>query len=833
MEQDKTVRDLFAEMAVQLERITSETPSIESDDSAVAFVHDSPTPQANTTQDSVAAQGSVSAAFQDCDAPKFDIDPFTTTHPSSLHFFPQLTTDGHESDGEPTSPVSLVPPVPHPPLLPSNLENKASNPPALSPKSPRQNTSSRWTTTQVPRPPVRSTEVPSTPGGGDSEEYFPTASHTVSSGSTNADKRATDVTPIATSKLGLVVNEPREDSTLESDSTSDSTDASESPTDVTPIGTSRLKLLVNEPREDSTLESDSTSDSTDASESPTDVTPIGTSRLKLLVNEPREDSTDASESPKDVTPTARPRRLRLFCKPKTDADSIPSTVPSDPVSSEHLSSPTKPGDQSSNMDPPRPSAESTSYESSSDYEASTSINATSEVPATSESPKPHSSSDEAPSRDAGYLSPLNFVPSTPPNPEMNPSLDPSMDPSMDPYMDPYQPTDSAVMPGTTLFEDPNVLPSTFTYPEETPDYSSAPIDPMGVYTPEQYARILASEQEVLREMADPHTDTPTYVYGRRVEQHYTTVADLDRIFAEMEAASTGIDILQPEYWAAIGRDLPGPSQPGALESNQPAHAQSASETLQSVEEAEPGSAKKRARHNSPEIKSSSPELSSTISVRTSVSNQRRSTSSKTKTASPPPASISTRRHSKNQAATPPAPTSASSRRRSKNKKKTEVATPEVPVTVSPRRLRSSDVMPSSSTKKTTKGNATPESWETAPTADKMMSQMKESSMSWTDITNAWNENRNESDDEMTWRALSKRWGRIKDRIGPWPGFDEVLLDTLGTFDPKLDDDDFAQIAEEVSSGLGWDVSSAACHVRYEALKEAGKIDVKGKGRARK
>ncbi|KAJ5968248.1 hypothetical protein N7501_004496 [Penicillium viridicatum] len=819
MEQDKTVRDLFAELAVQLERETSETPSIESDDSAVAFVHDSPTPQGNTAQDSVAAQGSVSAAFQDSDAPRFDIDPSTTTHPSSLHFFPRLTTDGHESDGESTSPVSLLPPVPHPPLLPSSLENKASNPPALSPKSPRQNTSSPWTTTQVPSTPVRSTGVPSTPGGGDSEEYFPTASHTVSSGnnprssiptrdcqstntgSTNADKRATDVTPIATSESGLVVNEPLEDSTLDSDTTSDSTDTSESPTDVTPIATSRLKLLVNEPREDFTPESDTTSDSTDACESPTDVTPI-----------------------------ARPRRLRLFCKPKTDADSIPSTVPSEPVSSEHLSSPTKPGNQSSNMDPPRPSAESTSYESSSDYEASTSINATSELPATSESPKPRSSSDEAPSRDAGYLSPLNFVPSTPTNPGINPSLDPSMDPSMDPYMDPYQPTDSAVMPETTLFEDPNVLPSTFTYPEETPDYSSVPIDPMGVYTPEQYARILASEQEVLREMADPHTDTPTYVYGRRVEQHYTTVADLDLIFAEMEAASTGIDILQPEYWAAIGRDLPGPSQPGALESNQPAHAQSASETLESVEEAEPGSAKKRARHRSPEIKSSSPELSTTVSVRTSVSNQRRSTSSKTKTASPPPASISTRRHFKNQAVTPPAPTSASSRRRSKNKAKTEVPTP---VTVSPRRLRSSDVMPSSSTKKTTKGNATPESWETAPTADKMMSQMKESSMSWTDITNAWNENRNESDDEMTWRALSKRWGRIKDRIGPWPGFDEVLLDTLGTFDPKLDDDDFAQIAEEVSSGLGWDVSSAACHVRYMALKGSGKIDVKGKGRARK
>lgn len=526
---------------------------------------------------------------------------------------------------------------------------------------------------------------------------------------------------------------------------------------MTPIATSRLKLLVNKPPKDSTLESDTSSD-----------------------------SENASESPKDVTPTATPR-LKLFHKPKSrqsTRDSIPSTVPSDPVSSEHLSSPTHTGNQSSNMDPSNPSAESTSHESSSDYEASASINATSELPATSESPKPSpgSSSDEAPSRDAGYLSPLNFVPSTPPNPAMNPSLDPSMDPSMDPYMDPYQPSDSAVMPGITSFEDPNVLPSTFTYPEEIPDYSGVPIDPMGVYTPEQYARILASEQEVLREMADPHTDTPTYtyVYGRRVEPHYTTVADLDRIFAEMEAASTGLDILQPEYWAAIGRDLPGPSQPGTLESNQPAHAQSKSETLESVEEteAEPGSAKKRARHSSPKEESSTPELSTTISVRTSVSNQRRSTSPKTKTVSPSPPSTSTRRHSKDQAATPPAPTSASSRRRSKNKAKTDTATSEVPVTVSPRRLRSSDVMPSSSTKKNSKGNATPESWETAPTADKMMSQMKESSMPWTDITTAWNENRNESDDEMTWRALSKRWGRIRDRIGPWPGFDVRINLTL-------------------------------------------------------
>jgi hypothetical protein len=343
------------------------------------------------------------------------------------------------------------------------------------------------------------------------------------------------------------------------------------------------------------------------------------------------------------------------------------------------------------------------------------------------------------------------------------------------------------------------------YPEETPDQSNWTIDPMGVYTPEEYGRILASEQEVLREMADPHTDISTYLYSQTEEPyyttivnldrdtdisthlysqteepHYTTMDDLDRIFAEMEDTTAGIDFLQPEYWAAIGRDQPSPSQPGALESDQLPQAATTSETLQSVEEADLGSVTKRARHSSPKMKSSSPELSSTLSVQTSVSMQPRRASSKAKSTTPPATSASKRRRSKNQSVTP-APTSSSSRRRSKASIKTETATPEpqATVTVSPRRLRSSDVMPSSSTnnstKKNPKGNATPDSWETASTADKMMSQMKETeSMSWFDITAAWNENRSDSDDEMTWRALSKRWGRIKDRIGPWPGFDVCI-----------------------------------------------------------
>lgn len=86
MERDRTVRDLFPALVVQLERETSETPSVESNESAVSFVHDSPTPRAKALQDSVTAQGSASAAFQHSDAPRFDIAPSATTQYTSVSF---------------------------------------------------------------------------------------------------------------------------------------------------------------------------------------------------------------------------------------------------------------------------------------------------------------------------------------------------------------------------------------------------------------------------------------------------------------------------------------------------------------------------------------------------------------------------------------------------------------------------------------------------------------------------------------------------------------------------------------------------------------------------
>lgn len=56
---------------------------------------------------------------------------------------------------------------------------------------------------------------------------------------------------------------------------------------------------------------------------------------------------------------------------------------------------------------------------------------------------------------------------------------------------------------------------------------------------------------------------------------------------------------------------------------------------------------------------------------------------------------------------------------------------------------------------------------------------------------------------------------------------------MQAFDPDLDDQDFAQIAEEVSAELGWEISGAACKAGYKILKESGKVDLKGKGKARK
>ncbi|KAJ5150422.1 uncharacterized protein N7500_010611 [Penicillium coprophilum] len=791
-------KDLLPDF-IQL-RETNDTPSVhESEDSLETRENQSPTPRARL------------------------VEPVTSL------------TGGNHSESEPPVPVSNS----------QTLSDSSSSP--SYPGSPRRNT-------QAPSTPVRPIRVRYSLRSS-SQKYLPAARATASSGNTPAS--------IITRKRQSI------------DTTS--ANAKGPPKDVIPTTTPRPKLVVKKPHDAST-DSRTDSNSATANKYPTDVAST-TPRLRLVLKRPREATPDSgpgsdfaneNKHTNSATPTVT-RRIKLIVNSRSrqsTLDSIPSTVPPDPVSNDYSSSFANSGEQPSNINSDqlkhtKKTSVDTSHGSSSDYdEASTNINPTSELPAPSASSKSPSSSGEAPFGYSGYRSPLrDLVFSTPPDPSTNPPMDPeldsSMDASMDPYMDPHQPDYSGVVLGITPFEDPNVIPSAFMYPEEATGSGNRTIDPMGVYTPEEFERIIASEQELLREMADPHADPPhvaAWEDQRRVERYINLnglAADMKAAVKEMEAEHADDETLQPGYWNSISLSKLYPTEPDAPDSSllerppalfkfdEPAHiepsstqqaasadlrepSEVSSQTLQSVE-VYPDSAAKRVRHISPKTKSSTSEKSTTASARTSASVQRRSASSRVKTPTPSSTSTTTRRRSKDQPVTP-VPTSTSFRRRSRTSMKTELDTSEPPVTVSPRRLRSSGVKPSPSTKKMGKGSATPDSWETAPVADKMMSQMKETKMSWMEITTTWNNNRPAEDDIMTSRALSKRWGRIKESIGAWPVFD---------IDSEPDDNGFLQIADFITAELGWDVSATACKNRYKSLKESGEINLKSKGRARK
>lgn len=70
----------------------------------------------------------------------------------------------------------------------------------------------------------------------------------------------------------------------------------------------------------------------------------------------------------------------------------------------------------------------------------------------------------------------------------------------------------------------------------------------------------------------------------------------------------------------------------------------------------------------------------------------------------------------------------------------------------------------------------------------MMSQMKQGNpaVRWSEVAEAWNANRFEWEDEMTWRAVTRRWGRIVDKLGPWPGFDVSIHFTLSLTSISVD-----------------------------------------------
>lgn len=49
---------------------------------------------------------------------------------------------------------------------------------------------------------------------------------------------------------------------------------------------------------------------------------------------------------------------------------------------------------------------------------------------------------------------------------------------------------------------------------------------------------------------------------------------------------------------------------------------------------------------------------------------------------------------------------------------------------------------------------------------------------------------------------------------------------------ELTAEDSERIAGELSEKFGWEINPLACESRYQALKEEGRVDEKGKGKAR-
>ncbi|KAI2748048.1 hypothetical protein DTO013E5_3882 [Penicillium roqueforti] len=379
--------------------------------------------------------------------------------------------------------------------------------------------------------------------------------------------------------------------------------------------------------------------------------------------------------------------------------------------------------------------------------------------------------------------------------------------------------------------------------------------------------------EITRQRAAMALNPPFMTRERAAMEAMSAWDANERELADMDRERAAMDL----KWAAMdreladkARDLPGPSQADTPKSEK--RAKSAEETLPSVEEASPTSNRpaKRARRRATKKKSSTPVPSTSVSARTSASVQQPSASPKTTaeidTETPQPASIKTRHASLKATVKPeiemPPPASTATRRTSiRNKTEsgpsTSASTSRRPANKSKLSYASGSSNPHSSTnsqtetavpgppqpsgaqqpasKRRRRGNKSPASWEEASKGDKMMSQMKQGNpaVRWSEVAEAWNANRFEWEDEMTWRAVTRRWGRIMDKLGPWPGFDAAILEALQQFGSQLlNDGHFVLIAQHVSEQIGWKVLSTACRYRYQDLKEAGKVDVKGKGRAR-
>ncbi|KAJ5787005.1 hypothetical protein N7457_001995 [Penicillium paradoxum] len=492
------------------------------------------------------------------------------------------------------------------------------------------------------------------------------------------------------------------------------------------------------------------------------------------------------------------------------------------------------------------------------------------LPSTVSSAEPPSNisvSTEYPSSPVAAVEELSHITSNQPQATASPSDDSSPDSDKKlTDMRPLHPSASGTSPHNPLrpstdpvwsFQSAGVSGSSspgVTYSEEYHDWTT---DPMGMYTYEEYARILASEQLIPRELASFYTENRAHRLTEEEELVPVSTSEIDDIFAAMDDANAVMEAFRPPELPIVAIGSAGPprpcSPPAPLPQHPPARRERSQPPLIQAINFQPVAAQtatsaplQAVSHTPREISTPSNAPDETMQSTKQASQyltsklasqslaKRHIPSLEPFTAAPAATPASSRLQSAS-SSTQAASAEPSSRRDSKKKAKTEIATPPSAVAISPRHLRSSGVKPSPIIRKG-KGNPTPVSWEAASTADKMMSQMKDvavtTAMSWADIAVRWNKHRDADAEEMTWRALGKRYGRMKKRIGVWPGFDDALLEAVQAYS-ELTTEAFGEIAVELSAEFGWKIGPLVCEVRYDDLKKLGKVDVKGKGRSQR
>lgn len=197
------------------------------------------------------------------------------------------------------------------------------------------------------------------------------------------------------------------------------------------------------------------------------------------------------------------------------------------------------------VDPPSNISASTEYFSSpaASEEDSSNVEMIQAQPAASRSDELFSNSDEQPV-DVNPLLPSAF--STPPEIAFEPLMG---------NIAPFYPESA---PTTSEFEDWNAPPSIAMYNAELLNHCDWTNDPIGAFTSEEYARTLASEQHVPRQVVNTHTDSPAHM---PVREHGIFPLINSRILAELDAINEAMEARRALNFSSMN---PGhPSLPGS------------------------------------------------------------------------------------------------------------------------------------------------------------------------------------------------------------------------------------------------------------------------------